>query len=100
MPRSPADGRYHLWYHAGASTGNLPTDVYHASSADLLQWVVSPGTPVLKHQGTGFAYDQVAGPSPTSVGGQSFMWYDGDNNKAGAAGIGLALAGSQSSESA
>ena len=34
-PRSPKDGLYHVWYHAGAA-GNLPTDIYHASSPDLL----------------------------------------------------------------
>jgi len=58
-PRNPADGLYHIWYHAG-SRGNLPTDIYHATSPDLLFWNVTPARPVLQHQGGGsFAFDQV-----------------------------------------
>jgi hypothetical protein len=103
-PRSPVDGRYHIWYHAGAN-GNLPTDIYHASSPDLLDWAVSPAPPVVRHVGgntSGFGYDQVADPSPLTVGGRAFLFYDGDDNRAGAtthAAIGLAVAAAANSSS-
>ena len=94
-PRSPIDGKYHIWYHAGQH-GNLPTDIYHATSNDLLNWTVTPDQPVLKHQGAGsFAYDQVADPSPLTVGNTAYMAYDGDNNgckSCAHAAIGLATA--------
>ena len=94
-PRDPSDGLYHVWYHAGAN-GNLPTDIYHATSPDLLDWTVSPSIPVVTHQGSGsFAFDQVADPSPLTVGESAFLFYDGDNNGAGVkthAAIGLAVA--------
>ena len=53
--------------------------------------------PVLQHVGTGkgFAYDQVADPSPLTVGKTALLAYDGDDNRAGAsthAAIGLAIA--------
>lgn len=100
-PLDPADGNYHIWYHAGAN-GNLPTDVYHASSADLLNWDVSPSTPVLTHQGGGsFAFDQVADPSPLTVDAAALLFYDGDNNRPGVsshAAIGLGVAAVHSRE--
>ena len=94
QPRSPSDGLYHIWYHAGAN-GNLPTDIYHATSPDLLAWNVTPATAVVKHQGSGsFAYDQVADPSPLTVGSTAYLAYDGDNNGAVAMheAIGMAVA--------
>ena len=79
-PTNPNSGLYEIWYHAGAA-GNLPTDIYHAQSKDLLEWEVTPATPVLKHMGGGsFSYDQVADPSPLTMGTRAFMAYDGDNN--------------------
>eukprot|EP01052_Picozoa_sp_SAG31_P020837 SAG31_NODE_1584_length_7827_cov_2.129788_5_plen_109_part_00 len=30
-----SNGLYNIWYHAGAD-GNLPTDIYHATSEDLI----------------------------------------------------------------
>jgi hypothetical protein len=91
-----ADGLYTIWYHAGAN-GNLPTDVYHATSPDLLNWTVTPNKPVISHRGTGagFAYDQVADPSPLVAGANAFIAYDGDDNRAGAtahAAIGMGVA--------
>ena len=83
-PKDPS-GRYNIWFHAGAD-GNLPTDIYHATSTDLVTWSVSPGTPVISHRGTGagFAYDQVADPSPLVAGDTAYIAYDGDDNRAGA----------------
>ena len=149
-----ANGKYAIWYHAGAH-GNLPTDIYHATSDDLIAWDVSPATPVLSHRGTmtstpralfdtpparfssrvstsvaviapyrvacatllgisaltlsavlcpkngvsgtgaGFAYDQVADPSPLVVGDTAYIAFDGDDNRAGAtthAAIGMGFA--------
>eukprot|EP00035_Acanthoeca_spectabilis_P026642 m.463583 g.463583 ORF g.463583 m.463583 type:complete len:384 (+) comp23094_c0_seq1:13-1164(+) len=95
MPKDPTTGLYTIWYHAGAH-GNLPTDIYHASSANLLNWTVSPATPVITHQGGGsFAFDQVADPSPLTVGATAYIAYDGDNNgckECSHASIGLATA--------
>lgn len=90
-PRWPSDGLYHLWMHATNSSGGLPTDVYHATSADLLSWEVTPG-PAVRHQGSGFEYDQAAGPVPLTVGDKAFLFYDGDNNNVGSCAIGLVVA--------
>jgi len=73
-------GFYNLYYHAG-SAGNLPTDIYHASSKDLLtsEWTMeNNGEPILTHTGDSikFDYDQVADPSRID----DMMYYDGDNN--------------------
>eukprot|EP00729_Bicosta_minor_P013454 gene13454-18396_t len=95
QPKSPDDGLYHVWYHAGAK-GNLPTDIYHATSSDLSNWTVTPSTPVISHVGKGsFSFDQVADPSPLTVGAVAYMAYDGDNNgcrDCSHAAIGLATA--------
>ena len=91
-------GVYHLWYHATNITGaGLPTDVYHATSPDLLTWTVTPRTPVLWHLGEGFEHDQCAGPVPVegahgvSPRKVSYLYYDGDNNVVGSCAIGLAI---------
>ena len=90
QPRG-SDGLFHIWYHAGAN-GNLPTDIYYATSPDLLDWTTG-SKPVISHQGAGtFAYDQTADPSPGTFGTTAFMAYDGDNNVAGSAAIGFAVA--------
>lgn len=94
-PKNPNTGNYEIWYHAGAN-GNLPTDVYHATSPDLINWDVSPATPVISHVGKGsFAFDQTADPSPATAGCKAYMAYDGDNNGCHGcshAAIGLAVA--------
>ena len=91
-PRWARDGKYHLWMHATNASGGLPTDVYHATSEDLLQWAVTPG-PAVQHLGGGsFEHDQCAGPVPLSVGGRAYLFYDGDNNNVGSCAIGLVTA--------
>lgn len=82
------DSIYHLWYHAANVSGVLPTDIYHATSTDRITWV--PNGPVLTHLGSGYEADQAAGPCILQVGGDSFMFYDGDDNTAESAAIGLA----------
>jgi hypothetical protein len=97
QPKWQRDGLYHLWYHAVNGSGNLPTDIYHAQSRDLLQWNVT-ATPALRHSGQGFEYDQVAGGVPLAVLGKAFMYYDGDNNVDGTCAIGLATADASAAE--
>jgi hypothetical protein len=91
-PRWAEDGLYHLWMHCTNTSGSLPTDIYHATSTDLLQWQVTPG-PVLRHLGgSTFEHDQCAGPVPLTVKNKAFIFYDGDNNDVGHCAIGLATA--------
>jgi sucrose-6-phosphate hydrolase SacC (GH32 family) len=73
-----ADGLYSLWYHASARAGDLPSDVYHAVSADLLSW--HNATRVVQHKGSGFEVDQVADPSAVVVGDRAWLFVDGENN--------------------
>ena len=90
-PRWPTDNLYHLWIHATNGTGGLPTDVYHATSGDLISWTVTTG-PIVRHQGSGFEYDQCAGPVPLTWGAKAFIYYDGDNNNVGSCAIGVVTA--------
>ena len=92
-PRN-SSGIYNLWYHAApAGKGNLPTDIYHAASKDLINWKISLcETPVLKHSGKGWEYDQTADPSPIiTPDGGALLYYDADNNVVGKASIGMAI---------
>ena len=84
----PVNGIYQLWYHADNTGNGLPTDIYFATSPDLINWTPAP-SPVMVHQG-GWEYDQVADPSVVDVGGTRYMFYDGDNNTASTAAIGMA----------
>lgn len=63
---------------------------------DGRNWTVTPSTPVISHVGKGsFSFDQVADPSPLTVGAVAYMAYDGDNNgcrDCSHAAIGLATA--------
>jgi sucrose-6-phosphate hydrolase SacC (GH32 family) len=82
-------GHYNLYYHAG-SDGNLPTDIYWASSTDVLNgnWTLEDsGKPILMHTGdkSKFDYDQVADPSRVD----DMIFFDGDNNKKATCAIGL-----------
>ena len=82
------DGLYHLWYHAAETAGVLPTDVWHATSPNLLEWNITGM--VLEHLGTDtWESDQTADPSPVLVGkDRAMLFYDGDNNYAPSCGIG------------
>ena len=83
-----ADGRYSLWYHASSQAGDLPSDVYHAFSADLLSW--HNATRVVQHTASGFEIDQVADPSAVVVANRSWLFVDGENNSGpGACHIGV-----------
>lgn len=89
MPK-PDGTHYEMWFHAAPGAGNLPTDIYHATSTDRINWTVNG--PVLTHSGSGFEVDQVAGPVPVVVGSSAYLFYDGDDNPASSARIGLATA--------
>lgn len=83
---------YHVWYHATPNAGNLPTNIYHATSNDLITWTQT-GL-VLEHLGSGFEFDQVADPDIVEVAGTSYLFYDGDDNvPPESASIGLATFG-------
>ncbi len=86
---------YAIWYHAAPGSGNLPTDIYHATNPNLATDTWTLNGPVLTHSGSGFEVDQVAGPMPLVVGSESYLFYDGDNNPASTAKIGVASAPAQ-----
>lgn len=81
-------------YATNVSHQDLPTDIYHATSTDLIQWTVTPRTPVFSHAGQGFEHDQAAGPVPVEgiPGSPAHLYYDGDNNVVGSCAIGMAIA--------
>lgn len=88
MPHPPKrNGQYVLYYHAAPGSGNLPTNIYRSESADLAIW----STPelVLEFAGGGFEDDQVADPCVLEVDGKSYLYYDGDDNVAENAAVGL-----------
>ena len=92
-PRN-SSGLYNLWYHASpAGRGDLPTDIYHAASKDLITWKISLcENPVLRHSGKDPEYDQVADPSPIiTPDGGALLYYDADNNYKATASIGVAV---------
>lgn len=81
---------YHLYYHACAISGSLPTSIYHATSTDLINWTITSGT-VLALSGTDFEIDQVADACVIEVSGRTYLFYDGDDNQANCANVGLAI---------
>lgn len=84
---------YHVYYHASSTTSAAtPTDIYHATSVNLINWTVSGSpTAILTHSSTGIeGGDQIADPSVLEVGGRVYMFYDGTENAAESGGIGAA----------
>lgn len=73
------EGVTHFWYCAAPAPGNLPTDLWHATSTDLLHWTKDE-QPLLTHQGTGWAFDQVCDPYLVHLDDRTIMYFDGDNN--------------------
>ena len=72
------DGLYHLWYHAAPGSGNLPTNIHHATSPDLATWTKTGM--VLEHTGTGDEVDQVADARVITNGATAYLFYaTGDN---------------------
>lgn len=85
-------GVWHLWYLAVNGTGNLPTDIYHASSPDLITWTRSPSTPVLTHTGSTPEVDQVADPHVLIVDGTAYLYYAAMDNASEAGVVNVATA--------
>lgn len=83
---------YHVWYHAAPGAGDLPTNIYHATSTDRITWTRSPSGPVLTYLGSGFEVDQVADPCVIVVSGTAYLFYDGINNPVEQGRIGVATA--------
>jgi len=72
---------YHLWYHGSSNGDNTPTDIYHATSTDLVNWTIqNNGNPIITHSGSGDEIDQVADPAIVVLNGQSYMYFEGVHN--------------------
>jgi len=69
-------GTYYMWYHGGG----LPTEIYLATSTNLVSWATSP-SPVLRRtelwEGSDSSEGQVADPTICVVGTTVWMWYCG-----------------------
>jgi hypothetical protein len=87
----PATGLIHLWFHGGS--GNTPNNAYHATSTDWINWTVDDGPILAFVPGASQAEaDQLADLDVQEVSGNTFVWFDVDNNVGGYwAQIGLAV---------
>lgn len=83
------DGLYHLWHHA-SRRGNLPTDIYHRQSADLLHWTGTSNRPV-HGRVLPWETDQVADPSIVEANGRTYLYYSGMDNPRERGVIGVAV---------
>lgn len=83
-------GTWHVWYHAVPTGGVLPTNIYHSTSADLINWA-TPNL-VMSYGVQSFEVDQVADPSIVVVGGTAYLFYNGSDNTAEVGSTGLATA--------
>lgn len=73
------DGTFEVFYHASTS-GVLPTRIYRATSADLINWTKDPSTPLLEAS-LSFEVDQVADPHVITLGdGTRRLYYSGVDN--------------------
>ena len=84
------EGNYVLYYHA-ATSGTLPTRLYRALSDgdDLTSWTQYADNPILTYGVDAFEVDQVADAHVIELLGKSYLFYDGDDNVAETAAIGL-----------
>jgi len=86
-------GLWHVWYHASPAAGNLPTNIYHATSPDFITWTQTTPNPILSYGGAAFEVDQVADPSIITRDGTAYLFYNGAHNTgSGFGSIGLATA--------
>lgn len=77
-------GVWHAWYLAVNGTGNLPTDIYHATSSNLVAWTRSPTGPVLTHTGISPEVDQVADPDVIVQSSVAYLYYAAMDNASSA----------------
>jgi predicted GH43/DUF377 family glycosyl hydrolase len=66
---------YRMWYHAAPNAGNLPTDIYEATSTDLVNWQRVRNDPVLR-RAAWYEVDQVADASVVGTR----LYYSGNDN--------------------
>lgn len=71
------DDLYHLWYHAAPVSGNSPTNIYHATSPDLINWTK---TGVVLLYSDLPDVDQVADPQVVLAGSTAYLVHDTANN--------------------
>lgn len=73
-------GIYKLWYHRG-ETGNEPTEIYSATSTDMITWTES-ANPVVKRV-SHWEIDQVADPHYflDPVSGVGYLYWDALDNQ-------------------
>ena len=67
------NGLYEIWYHAAAVSGNNPTNIYRATSPDLVTWTSGDA---LIATGSGDELDQIADPCVVVVGSVAYLYYD------------------------
>lgn len=72
------DGTWELFYHATPS-GFLPSYIYRATSANLIDWEKRPGHEIVPLT-LDYEYDQTADPCVLEIGGERVMWYSGVHN--------------------
>lgn len=72
-------GLYTLWYHSSPS-GTIPTDIYAATSHDLIHWEQKP---MQITRELPYEYDQVADPFVISSGHYQRLYYSAMNNTKG-----------------
>jgi hypothetical protein len=81
QPTPTFDGIYYLWYHGNVTGLTLPTDLYRATSPDLVTWTkLNSSTPLLTHSGSAPEEDQVSDPTLVEFNGQSFLYFIAVNN--------------------
>lgn len=82
-------GVYHVFYHACPVGGSTPTNIYHATSTDRINWTKTTA-PILLYDGDGMGVDQIADPSVFEADGKLYLFYDQTDNTAESAYIGVA----------
>jgi hypothetical protein len=89
-PALKRNGLYHGWYHAANVAASLPSDIYHATSPDLINWTLVGSGPVLTHIGSAPEVDQVADPVVLEFKGKTYLFYDALDNPSSASVIRVA----------
>ncbi len=85
---------YNLWYHAAESGGFVPTEVWHATSTDLIHWTPDSG-PTIPLAGNGMGMVDPDQTGDTSIvqtpAGQTYLYFDGTDNAHAVSKIGFAI---------
>ena len=66
-------GVYHVFYHYGSISGNIPTWLAYAASTDGINWTIKEA-PFMRIETSPFTNtDQIADPFITEIGGKTYM---------------------------